>query len=353
MIENPPVLRNRVNKYMSVAKELAARIESGQTTAQLPSVLELATEFEVTNVTIQKALRVLKSEGLVRSVRGQGTFVTRLKRKRTNTIGVVLGDTTAPMGSQLVAGLQSGAHECEQALALRSYRTDEEQQLADVRTLVLDQRVDGLVLWLYGERNTDSVIAFLREEDVPFVLVPEPDLVRHADCRTVSNAESGAAADVMTHLIGQGRRAIAFASDKAPHLADYAGHRWNQYRHSLSVAGLPSADVVKTSASADPVQLAKSLSKFDAVFCVTDRVACTVLRACLTAGIRVPGDLAVAGYDNSPIAADMHLTSVEQHFEQIGETALNLLLDELDGKTTKPAHLSVASELVIRGSTTG
>ena len=71
------------------------------------------------------------------------------------------------------------------------------------------------------------------------------------------------------------------------------------------------------------------------------------------AGIRVPSDLAVTGYDNTPVAHHMGLTSVEQHFERIGEAALSLLVDEIDGKTTAPVHLTVNSELIVRQSTTG
>jgi DNA-binding LacI/PurR family transcriptional regulator len=72
---------------------------------------------------------------------------------------------------------------------------------------------------------------------------------------------------------------------------------------------------------------------------------------CLKAGVRVPRDLALVGYDNTAIAHWLDLTSVEQHFDRVGALAMQVLLDEIEGRRDEPVHLEVDSELVIRGST--
>ena len=88
-----------------------------------------------------------------------------------------------------------------------------------------------------------------------------------------------------------------------------------------------------------------------AAFCETDRVAAMVHQACVREGIRVPEDLAVVGYDNIDLARWLNLTTVEQHFEEIGRKAVKLLLDDIEGNLAEPVHLEVTSELIIRGST--
>jgi LacI family repressor for deo operon, udp, cdd, tsx, nupC, and nupG len=94
-----------------------------------------------------------------------------------------------------------------------------------------------------------------------------------------------------------------------------------------------------------------ALRDVTAAFCETDRVAAVVHQACVREGIRVPHDLSIVGYDNSDLARCLDLTSVEQHFDEIGRQAVQLLLDDLDGKLAGPTHRSVDSELIIRGST--
>lgn len=74
------------------------------------------------------------------------------------------------------------------------------------------------------------------------------------------------------------------------------------------------------------------------------------MRECLRQGIAVPRELAVTGYDNIGVAAMFGLTTVEQHFEKIGERAVDILMSELDGQLSAPCHDRVASELIIRDS---
>ncbi len=263
----------------------------------------------------------------------------------------------APPGSQLVAGMQSAAGEASQALALKSYSGKNGTQLPKIRELVTHARVDGLVLWLPSETEREA-IAYLQDLNVPCVLVPEPDLEIAKDVHTVSNADSGAAADVMTHLIGLGHRDIAFVKEASRRETVYRRHRYGQYRRSLGIAGLTPREALSIAMphapddvpELDPAGVA-ALREVTAVFCETDRVAAMVHQACVREGMRIPDDLAVVGYDNINIARWLNLTSVEQHFEEIGRKAVQLLLDDIEGNLSEPMHVEVKSELIIRGST--
>jgi len=344
-------------KSTEVANILRKRIDRGDYTNQLPGMNVLASELGVNGRTVMRGVEALEAEGVVKRLPSQGTFVTRLRRERTNTIGAVLIDPGVPPGSQLVAGMQAVAGEASQALALNSYSAEDGTQLPTIRDLVERMRVDGLVLWLPVETQGEA-IAYLQGQNVPCVLVPEPDLETAKDMHTVSNADSGAAADVMTHLIGLGHRDIAFVCEASERETVYRRHRSGQYRRSLEIGGLTPRDALKIAIphSADDVpELAPegvaALHEVTAVFCETDRVAAMVHQACVREGIRIPNDLAVVGYDNIDLARWLDLTTVEQHFEKIGREAVNLLLDDIEGKLTEAVHLQVTSELIIRGST--
>jgi len=253
--------------------------------------------------------------------------------------------------------MQSAAGEASQALALKSYSGKNGTQLPKIRELVTHARVDGLVLWLPSETEREA-IAYLQDLNVPCVLVPEPDLEIAKDVHTVSNADSGAAADVMTHLIGLGHRDIAFVKEASRRETVYRRHRYGQYRRSLGIAGLTPREALSIAMphapddvpELDPAGVA-ALREVTAVFCETDRVAAMVHQACVREGMRIPDDLAVVGYDNINIARWLNLTTVEQHFEEIGRKAVQLLLDDIEGNLSEPMHVEVKSELIIRGST--
>ena len=342
-------------KSADVATIVRQRIDKGVYDHQLPGMALLAEEMGLNERTVMRGVAILEGEGLVTRKRGRGTFITRLKRERTHTIGAVFGGTMAPLGAQLAAGMQAGADVARQGLALSGYGGARETQLSRIRDLVERSRVDGLVLWLAGLDVQREAIDYLQEQNIPSVLVPdyEPDI--HKGVHTVSGADAGATADVITHLLGQGHREIGFAGDFDDGGASlYHQHRYDQYCRSLNIAGLTPRDGLRVrdsqSAPESDRELVASLRDVTAVFCETDRVAALIHRVCIREGIRVPHDLAIVGFDNSDIARWLDLTSVEQHFETIGRKAVEVLLSEIEGNLTEPVHEEVGAELVIRGS---
>ena len=336
--------------YRRIADELSAKVQKGAYGERLPTLQQLADDYGVGMITVRRAIAVLQEEGVVTAAPGRGIQPTRLRRGRTNTLGLVVGETKAPLGSCMAEGFSDECRANAQAVAAECYGGDFGRQRELVQGLVEERQVDGLVLWLVDQPAglCDWAVDYLRKERTPFVLVPDADTGRYANCHTVSNAESGAAADVMTHLIARGRRSIRFVGSTRGKALGYERHRYERYRRSMEVAGLePSARLVYSTGS----RFIAQLRKCDAVFCATDHIACAVLRACLAAGIRVPVELAVAGYDNLEAAELFGLTTVEQHFERIGSEAVRILLDEIEGRITTPQHRTVASELVVRSST--
>ena len=348
-------IQPRSSKSADVATIVRQRVEKGIYDYQLPGMALLAEEMGLNERTVMRGVAILEGEGLVTRKRGRGTFITRLKRQRTHTIGAVIGSSSSPLGSQITGGMQSAADEARQGLTQSNYVGDLDSQLPRVRDLVERGRVDGLVLWLGGLDEQREVIEYLQGEKFPFVLVPDFDPEFHKGVNTVSSADAGATADVMTHLLGHGHREIAFVGGfDGDGTSIYHQHRYDQYCRSLELAGLVPREGLRIgdsrSAPESDRELIAALREVTAVFCETDRTAALIHRVCIREGIRVPHDLAIVGFDNSDIARWLDLTSVEQHFETIGRKAVEVLLGEIEGNLTEPVHEEVHAELVIRGS---
>ncbi len=351
----------KANGYRSIATELGERIRRREFDRQLPSTAELANEYGVALLTMQRAVGVLKDQELVRTIPGTGIIPTRLRRPRSHVLGAVLGTShgglNAPLHEALIGGMQRAAQARQEAICLsEGTEADENREVEQVRTLLNTQKVDGIILWPFAQSSRVSAgAAYLREERIPCVLVPEPDARVYADFHTVSNADSGAASEVMQHLLEQGHRAIRFVQTQSGEGAGYQEHRFGQYRRAMREAGLPvlpPLEVGGPDSFKDSVaEISRQLRAVTAVFCVTDKCALNLLEYCLHQGIRVPHNLSVVGYDNTAVAAAMGLTSVEQNFAAIGETAISLLLDEIENRCSAPVHRTVDSEIIYRRST--
>lgn len=172
----------------------------------------------------------------------------------------------------------------------------------------------------------------------------------HCTVGTDNAAGGQLAAD---HMIARGRRRLAFLGDvRGPEIADrLAGAR-------RAVDGAPDVtlDAVEVSLSQDDMHgqiaafVAKRGRQVDGIFAATDLIAATAMRALREAGLRVPDDVAVVGYDNLPLAAqaDPPLTTISQNVVQGAQALVQALLPRIDGIDTP--SMVIAPELVVRGS---
>jgi DNA-binding LacI/PurR family transcriptional regulator len=336
--------RSRGNKYAAVADILLERIHNGDYGAMLPGKRALATEFEVTTVTMAKAIDLLKENGVVRTEKGRGTFVTRLKRSRTHTLGLVQNTFAhdAYLHSQLLSSLQERSQEIGERIVAQAHKLNAQSELTLIKQLVENIQVDGILLWPC-ENNTET-IDYLETESIPYVLLPEPDIDFYSESSTVSADDAGAALRLMEHLIATGYKKIGFlANDDFGHSAAMQ-QRYSQYMAALNTAGLKTTEPIFNITP-------EWLRECDAVFASTDRLAASVLTCCAEHRISMPHDLAIAGYDNSKLAKALNFTSVEQHFEKIGRKAIDVLMDEIEERRDTPVHVTVDSELMVRWST--
>lgn len=166
-----------------------------------------------------------------------------------------------------------------------------------------------------------------------------------------------AAFDAVTHLIERGRRRIVLINSDERYL--YARQRRKGYEAALAAAGLEPLPQVQTLGLAFEdglsrvAELLGSGARFDAIFAVSDTLAIGAMRGLRDAGLSVPRDVSVVGFDNIPISlmVEPQLTTVEQPMKRLGETAAALLLKHLREPETPAGGLLLEHRLVVRDST--
>jgi LacI family transcriptional regulator len=186
---------------------------------------------------------------------------------------------------------------------------------------------------------------------------------RSAAHDTVTDDDHAGAHLVVAHLAGLGHRRIAHIEHHETdptRLAEMPNAiRASGYRDAMRAHGLADGiDVVSTTYTQEggyhgAKQLLARPRPPTAIFAGADIVAMGALEALTEAGLSVPGDISVAGYDNSALAAfgPVSLTSVDQDGRQMGENTARLLVERIADRERRTAHVKLTPTLVVRRTT--
>lgn len=176
----------------------------------------------------------------------------------------------------------------------------------------------------------------------------------HPGIRSVSVEEAESAATMTRHLRERGHRRIALIT--GPDDTPGGRHRLAGFRDAMDDDFDPALveRVTYSRASGDEAMqrlLDRATGRIDAVFAASDIIAAGALSALRRAGLRVPDDIALAGFDDSGLAATLEpaLTTMRQPWDEISATMVDLLLDLVDGRPRDSVVLP--AELVVRDST--
>ena len=200
-----------------------------------------------------------------------------------------------------------------------------------------------------------------RPNSCPIVLLGQEIRGDAFDRVMIDNIAAAAAAT--EHLIGLGRRRIAFIAPRRGHRGDTASDRAAGYRKALRGAGLTAnrslmvtAAGFRRQAGADAMTRLLSVDDPpDAVFCYNDPLALGAMRAVLQRGLRVPEDVAIVGFDDSEDGrfSTPTLTTIAQDKHQIARCAVELLVSRLEGNTGPGVIRRADWQLITRESTLG
>ena len=307
------------------------------------------------NTLIPKALREQISE----IARANGYVVNQaarsLRLRRTNTIGVIipLGHEAGQMISdpfflEMVGRLADEITLRDYAVLLTKVASPQPGWLDRI---IQSQRADGLLI--IGQSNQHEALNLAAQTYRPMV-VWGGHLPDQRYC-SVGGDNVGGARLAVEHLIAKGRRRIAFLG--APD-APEAALRRDGYLAALAAAGLASdpaliahAPFTVETAYEAARALIGSGAAFDAIFAVSDVIALAAIRALNDAGLRVPEDVAVVGYDDIALARQSSppLTTVRQDLETGARAMADLLFRRIGGEDTPST--TMPAELIVRATT--
>lgn len=326
------------------------------------TIKDVAREASVSVATVSRALN--GHENVAEGVRKHVTEIANrlryqphaaarsLSSRRTQTIGVVLPDLYGEFFSELIRGIDAVARARRQHLLVSSYHGHPEEQGEALRAM--RGRVDGLlVLSPYADRPgflTDNLPTAL-----PAVLINThlPD----ATYPVLSIDNFGGASAMVKHLAEAGHKRIAFICGPEDNFD--ASERLRGYRTALA-QHLPDAQPIELPGDFDESsgyeagkRILASKQRPGAVFAANDMMALGCLYAFNEAGVKVPADIALAGFDDIPLARFVHptLTTMRVSIAELGGLALTRLLQSIESDESQPSTLqTLVPELIVRES---
>ncbi|MEI2278093.1 LacI family DNA-binding transcriptional regulator [Paenarthrobacter ilicis] len=279
----------------------------------------------------------------------RNTAARSLVTRRSQTIGV-LGSEMAQYGpSHTLLGVQQAARDAGYFVSVAGLREVTPETIKDAVAHFMDQGVDGIVVTV-PHPGTFEVLRDIAAQ-VPLVAVGSSGDEQLSGA-TVDQREGARLA--VQHLLDHGHSSIGHLSGPADWID--AAARIEGWREALTDAGFEPQTLIEGDWSAECGYRAGLTIARDrtvtALFVANDQMALGVLRAFHEAGVRVPEDISVVGFDDQPESAYFipPLTTVAQNFEELGQRSIRLLLDRLDGGTTVEAA-TVTPHLVVRSTT--
>jgi len=252
-----------------------------------------------------------------------------------------------PFYAQVIAGVSAALEKTDLVLMLAL--ADSAHGRARLENLLRARRADGAMLMaLHGDDPLDRLAAKL---DLPVVYGGRP---LHAEPEWYVDADNrGGARAATEHLIALGRTRLATIT--GPVETRVGAERLGGFREAAAVAGIDTihvehSDFTEEGGAAAMRRLLTTDPGIDAVFGASDNMAAGALRVLREHGRAVPGDVAVAGFDDHLIARHTTppLTTVYQPIQQLGREMGRMLLDLIDGN--RPSSLILPTRLVVRES---
>jgi LacI family transcriptional regulator len=302
----------------------------------------------VTEKTTKRVLAAARELGYV-----PNSAARSLVTKRARAIGVVVADLKSPFYPAVVDAIQHRLSQQGYRMAL--IRDPDIPKDVDSVDVLDPATVDGMIF--VSARRKSRTVRKVLERNTPVVLLSRNDPTLNLEA--VLSDDEGAGELVIDHLAGLGHREIAILSvprDRTNGAAREDGARRALKRRGIAV---PKSYVLRGEIDHEHgVQMATELLSVDrppsAIFCVTDELAFAALDAAARLGVRIPEELSVVGFDDSPQAewAMINLTTVHQPIEDMAGEAVRLLLARIDQDVPEqPGARVFPVTLHVRGTT--
>jgi len=311
----------------------------------------LAGDSRVAEATRTKVVTLAEQIGYRPNPIAQG-----LATRRTNIIGLAVPyaprSLSDPFYLEFLGAAGDTAMKYGYSLLLSAAEREGSGGYRSHMELANSARVDGMILT--EPRVLDERIEILKKMDLPFVFL---GMVEDPDVSWVSGENTRGAAFAVARLIELGHRRIACITGPSDQTASKA--RFKGYSVALAEAGIPldrnivaSGDFTQTGGYQAMKAVLEHESDISAVFACNDVMAFGVMRALREAGLAIPNDVSVLGFDGIPFAEymDPPLATVRQPILELGRTIVEILVEQMNGKNKCPIHKVLNVEFQPAGS---
>jgi LacI family transcriptional regulator len=289
-------------------------------------------------------------------------FAQALRSRHSHTVGVMVPDIADPYCAQILRGIEKSFSRSDYLSFLVDIQNDS-SRFKKYLTVLLGRRVEGLIILANSLSFEPELLSALEAQKIPSVILGREPGSEALNWVATDN-ELGAQ-QALEHLYRLGHRKIAFV--RGPDLIIDSQHQWDGIREFAGTAGLE-LDPGLVVTLGDPFssyeggfertqQLLARNIPFTALLAFDDMTAFGCIRALISAGLRVPQDCSVIGFDDIPAAAfyNPSLTSVREHLEKLASMGAEILMDAMRAgrkdQAVSPVHRKIKPELIVREST--
>ncbi|MBD3289199.1 substrate-binding domain-containing protein [candidate division KSB1 bacterium] len=355
-------LKNPKPFYLQIIDDIKMKISSGQLKIgeKIGSQQELSRAYDVSLITIKKAIAELINQNVLFSRVGKGTYVANrpstIDLSRHKTIGVVLSDLKNPFFSLIINSIEAKASEFGYNILLSNSADHADKEDTVIRHF-LSIGVDGLIIASLSHMyRASSTIRELKNDDFPFIMV---SYIEDKDVYFVGTDHEKGAYMATEHLIQAGYNQVGYISGEE-------GNLLGKLREKGYLRAMKKYDkeinqnfIFRSTSGAKDYESGYEIgARFcrlekrpDAIFAYKDLAALGFEQAVLEHGMKIPQDVAIVGYDNieSTEYAPVPLTTISQPTDEIGKLTTELLIQKIQGNEIQ-FHTILKPELIIRKS---
>lgn len=288
------------------------------------------------------------------------SFAVNLRTKESRTIGLIIPEVVHHFFSNVINGIIAEAE--KNGYLVITLQSNESLELEKKQIeLLINKRVDGIIMSLSNESNFDSHIKSILDNEIPLVLFDK--ISKLANCSKVLIDDQKAAFDAVEHLISKGCKKIAHI--RGPINPQNAIDRFLGYKKALEKNNIPfDSKLVYTCSDVtfeEGKQFAKEIIEqhpgIDGIFVITDLVAVGVLAYFNEIQLKVPQQIKIIGFSNWFMSQVItpKLSTVDQPSLEMGKQSFNLLLEEMIHKKNKkpfePRTVILKTRIIERDST--
>ncbi len=331
------------------------------------TIVDIARELNITPSTVSRALRNHpdvneKTRERVIALAEEWDYhpnniAQSLKKRRTNLIGVVVPQVRHSFFATVIAGITDIAEKNGYNIVICQSHEDSERELNNVR-MMISLNVVGLLISVSSTTHNFDHFKTLHKRNKPTVFFDRPWNDQRASSVVVDDYTG--AYEIVTHLISRGYKRIAHLA--GPQDLSIGELRNNGYRDALRDHGMPiEEDYIVLGGlneedgkrEIDVLLNLPANQRPDAIFTVTDPVAMGVYMRLKEANIKIPDDIAIAGFSDNPEVAlvDPPLTTVRQPAYDLGKESIKILINQINNPELAPVNNVLPTELIIRKST--